>query len=55
MASVLAPDIRAYIDKHRAEYEAWLKEQNISENETSPDDCVRGNFIMEEKLCQSKN
>ena len=29
IASAVMPDIRAYIDAHRDEYEAWLKEQNL--------------------------
>ena len=29
IASAIIPDIRAYIDAHREEYEAWLKEQNM--------------------------
>ena len=55
IASVVAPDIRAYIDEHRVEYEAWLKEQNILKNEPSPNQMVRGNLIMEGNLCELEN
>ena len=31
IAAAVAPSIKAYIESHRAEYEAWLKEQKIAE------------------------
>jgi len=52
IASTIAPDIRAYIDEHRAEYESWLKEQDISENKSHGDDHSRVKIIKEKRLAK---
>ena len=43
IASVITADIRAYIDEHRNEYEAWLKEQNLPnppQIQTQKEECI---------------
>ena len=46
IASAVMPDIRAYIDAHRNEYEAWLEEQNL------PNPPQQKNTVKEEcKIC----
>ena len=52
IALVIAPDIRAYIDEHRTEYEAWLKEQDISEKQNHGNDNRRVKIIKEKRLAK---
>lgn len=50
IASAITLDIRSYIDAHRDEYEAWLKEQNIPNQEKPKNQKEENKICLEQAV-----